>query len=170
MKVLTGDKKTMPPEWNTLFAMADAGLATAQAYQAIQQYVDVPAMIDYMLMIYYTGSRDAPVFLGDQCTPRNFYAIRPREPAGPFVFLPWDVEWALEDPGENRVEHRGGVEPPRPDGPAGGESRLQDAAGGPHPSALPQWRGLDAGGCYPAIHGQGRRDPWGHRGRVRALG
>ena len=103
MKVLTGDKNTTPPEWSTLFAMAGSGLATAQAYQAIQQYVDGPALIDYMLMIYYTGSRDGPVFLGDQSTPRNFYAIRSSQPAGPFIFVPWDVEWTLEDPGQNRV-------------------------------------------------------------------
>jgi len=60
-------------------------------------------MIDYMLMIYYVGSRDAPVFLGDSRTPRNFYAIRTREPAGPFIIIPWDTEWALEYPTDNRV-------------------------------------------------------------------
>jgi len=102
MKVLSGGEKATQA-WNTLFSLADAGLASPQAYQAIQEYVDVPALIDYMLMIYYTGSQDAPVFLGDQYTPRNFYAVRRREPASPFLFLPWDVEWALEYAGENRV-------------------------------------------------------------------
>ena len=53
-------------------------------------------MIDYLLMIYYSGSRDAPVLLGNDQVPRNFYALRSRDPAGPFVFLPWDVEWTLE--------------------------------------------------------------------------
>ena len=67
-----------------------------QAYQAIQQYVDVPALIDYMLMIYYTGSRDAPVLPGqDQRTPRNFYAIRSRNPPGPSSSCPgtWSGPW-----------------------------------------------------------------------------
>ena len=97
--------------WNALFAMADKGLATPQAYQAIQQVVDVPAMIDYMLMVYYTGSRDAPVLLCSDQTPRNFWAIRRREPAGSYVFLPWDVEWSLERTNVNRVPILGTFNP-----------------------------------------------------------
>jgi hypothetical protein len=89
--------------WNELFSMADRDLSIPENYEAIQAHLDIPAMIDYMLMIYYVGSRDAPVFLGDQRTPRNFYAVRLREPAGPFIFVPWDTEWALEYPTENRV-------------------------------------------------------------------
>jgi hypothetical protein len=89
--------------WNELFSMADRDLSIPENYEAIQARLDIPAMIDYMLMIYYVGSRDAPVFLGDQRTPRNFYAVRLREPAGPFIFVPWDTEWALEYPAENRV-------------------------------------------------------------------
>jgi hypothetical protein len=89
--------------WNELFSMADRDLSIRENYEAIQTRADIPAMIDYMLMIYYVGSRDAPVFLGDQRTPRNFYAIRLREPARPFTFVPWDTEWALEYATENRV-------------------------------------------------------------------
>jgi len=89
--------------WNALFSMADRNLSTSENYQAFQDHVDIPTMIDYMLMIYYVGSRDAPVFLGDQRTPRNFYAVRLREPASPFIIVPWDTEWALEQPTENRV-------------------------------------------------------------------
>jgi len=103
MKVLTGDKATTPAEWDALFAMSDSVRSSPKAYQDIQQYVDLPAMIDYMLMIYYTGSRDAPVFLGDQRTPRNFSVVRSNNPAGPFLFVPWDVEWSLESPYENRT-------------------------------------------------------------------
>jgi hypothetical protein len=102
MEVISGGEQARQ-EWNTLFALADDNLASSEAYQAIQDYVDIPNMIDYMLMIYYTGSRDAPVFLGDSYTPRNFYAVRHREPAGPFSFVPWDTEWALEEPTVNRV-------------------------------------------------------------------
>jgi hypothetical protein len=97
--------------WKTLFAKADAGLASPQAYQAIQQYVDLSALIDYMLMIYHTGSRDAPILLGSTTQPRNFYALRCSNPAGPFVFLPWDVEWILEDPSINRVNMVGVLNP-----------------------------------------------------------
>ncbi len=113
MKVLTGDGTT-PAEWNALFALAAGDMTTTEAYQTIQQYVDVNAMIDYMLMVYYTGSRDGPTYLGHDSSPvpRNFCAIRSREPAGPFIFVPWDTEWCLENPSENRVRIVGGAANP----------------------------------------------------------
>ena len=89
--------------WNALFTPSGDDLVASQAYDAFQALIDVPTMIDYMLMVYYTGSRDAPVFLGDSSTPRNFYVIRRRDPASPFVIVPWDVEWCLEEPTVNRV-------------------------------------------------------------------
>ncbi len=115
MKVISGDKRTTPPEWNTLFSMAAGNVATAEAYQAIQQYVDVNAMIDYMLMVYHTGSRDGPTYLGhdNSPVPRNFSVVRSRDPAGPFIFVPWDTEWCLESPSENRVAVIGGVANPQ---------------------------------------------------------
>ncbi len=102
MDIVAGDQSVLEA-WDTLFSLANGNLSSAQAYRDIQAYIDIPTMIDYMLMVYYTGSRDAPVFLGDSYTPRNFYAIRPRDPAGPFVIVPWDTEWALEQPSINRV-------------------------------------------------------------------
>ncbi len=89
--------------WNDLFMLSEMDLTSYNAYLTIQDYIDVPAMIDYMLMIYYVGSRDAPVFLGDSRTPRNFYAARKNESGSPFVIIPWDVEWSLEEPTVNRV-------------------------------------------------------------------
>lgn len=103
MEFVSGDEQQVRQAWDTLFTTAAGNLASSQAYQAIQTQIDVPTMIDYMLMVYYTGSRDAPVFLGDSRTPRNFYVVRPRDPAGPFVLVPWDTEWALEEPTVNRV-------------------------------------------------------------------
>ncbi len=102
MEVIAGGAQATQA-WNTLFTMANGNLAAPPAYEAIQAWVDLPTMIDYMLMVYYTGSRDAPVFLGDSYTPRNFYAVRLRDPASPFIFVPWDTEWALEEPTVNRV-------------------------------------------------------------------
>jgi len=103
MDVVAGDEQLVRQAWDTLFATAEQVRGSAQAYQAIQTQIDVPTMIDYMLMVYYTGSRDAPVFLGDSRTPRNFYVVRRREPPSPFVVIPWDTEWALEEPTVNRV-------------------------------------------------------------------
>jgi len=99
MDIIAGDRS----EWNTLFSMAEQNLSSTATYESIQQYLDIPAMIDYLLMVYYVGSRDAPVLLCNDYLPRNFYALRRREPAGPFVFMPWDVEWILESPDVNRL-------------------------------------------------------------------
>jgi len=93
--------------WNTMFNMAAQNLSGTEAYESIQQYLDIPAMIDYLLMIYYVGSRDAPVLLCNDYNPRNYYVLRRSEPAGPFIFLAWDVEWSLEWPDwwrANRVQ------------------------------------------------------------------
>ncbi len=103
MKVADGNETTAQDAWATLFALSRTGLKDPAAYEAIQDYVDLPNMIDYMLMIYYTGSQDAPVFLGDQQTPRNYYAVRSRATDGPYYFVPWDVEWSLESPQANRL-------------------------------------------------------------------
>jgi hypothetical protein len=103
LDIISGDRNA----WNTLFNLAAQNLGSTAAYESIQQYLDIPAMIDYLLMIYYVGSRDAPVLLCNDNNPRNFYTLRRREPAGPFIFLPWDVEWSLEWPDwwrANRVE------------------------------------------------------------------
>jgi len=99
MDIIAGDRSG----WNTLFSMAEQNLSSTAAYESIQQYLDIPAMIDYLLMVYYVGSRDAPVLLCSDYSPRNFYALRRREPAGPYLFMAWDVEWILESPNVNRL-------------------------------------------------------------------
>ena len=107
MEVVAGDLTA----WNAMLAAAAGDLSSPKAYEAFQKLVDVPAMIDYLLMIYYVGSRDAPVLLCNDQVPRNFYTLRSRNPAGPFVFLPWDVEWTLESPTVNRVRIVGQANP-----------------------------------------------------------
>lgn len=102
MDVVAGGQSGLQA-WNALFTAAAGSLSSTEAYQNVQSYIDLPTMIDYMLMVYYTGSRDAPVFLGDSYTPRNFYMIRERDPGSPFVIIPWDTEWSLEEPSTNRV-------------------------------------------------------------------
>lgn len=102
MQVKSGGEQAIQA-WNDLFMLSEMDLTSYNAYLTIRDYIDVPAMIDYMLMVYYVGSRDAPVFLGDSYTPRNFYAARKNESGSPFVIVPWDVEWSLEQPTVNRV-------------------------------------------------------------------
>jgi fibronectin type 3 domain-containing protein len=66
--------------------------------------LDVDNMIDYMLVIYYTGNRDAPNsdFLSN-LRPNNFYAIRPIDGSFGFRFVPTDSEWIMLDVNQNRV-------------------------------------------------------------------
>ncbi len=58
--------------------------------------VDVENLIDYMLLIFYTGNVDAPVseFLGN-ASPNNFYAIRNRNGKKGFKFIAHDSEHTL---------------------------------------------------------------------------
>lgn len=107
METVAGDQTA----WTTLLALAAGDLSTPKNYEAIQKLVDVPAMIDYLLMVYFVGSRDAPVLLGNDQVPRNFYALRSRTPTGPFLFLPWDVEWTLEQPTVDRTRIVGQANP-----------------------------------------------------------
>ena len=100
IEVLSGDIQA----WDQLFALAEQDLSDPANYAAIQEYVDIPALIDYMLMVYHTGSRDAPVYLCHDLDPRNFYAIRKRQAGAGFVFIPWDVEWSLENETWDRVD------------------------------------------------------------------
>jgi hypothetical protein len=110
LDIVSGDRNA----WNTMLNMAAQNLSSAASYESIQRYLDVPAMIDYLLMVYYVGSRDAPVLLCNDSNPRNYYVLRRKEPSGPFIFLPWDVEWSLEWPDwwrANRVEIVGSANP-----------------------------------------------------------
>ena len=98
VEVVAGDLEA----WDTLFELAGAGLEGQARYEQACAYVDVPALIDYMLMVFYVGSTDGPVGLGDQ-TPRNFWVVRPREAPGGFVFLAWDLEFSLDSLSTNRT-------------------------------------------------------------------
>ena len=74
--------------WNTMMDIAEAGLADPAQYAAIQQYLDVPNLIDYMLVHVYAGTYD-------DWPDRNWTAIRKREPGASFNFLSWDNGMSL---------------------------------------------------------------------------
>jgi hypothetical protein len=78
--------------WTALYNLAKAGLSTDAAYQrllgnnpdgtpnpAYPVYIDLDNLIDYMLLIIYTGNKDAPIsnFLGND-SPNNWYGLRNR--------------------------------------------------------------------------------------------
>ncbi len=81
--------------WNTMVALANAGLAANADYEAIQDYLDVPNFIDYMLVEYYTGHLDWDT--------KNWYSARYRAPGAGYKFFCWDVERSVENVNENRL-------------------------------------------------------------------
>lgn len=81
--------------WDAMFALANSGLANNAQYQAIQQYLDIDAFIDYMNLHLYVGSQDWPN--------NNWTAMRKREPGATFRFFTWDAEYTLHDPTINRT-------------------------------------------------------------------
>ncbi len=73
--------------WNTMMAMANAGLADNADYEAIQEYLDVPQLTDYMLVNFYVGN--------DDWDGHNWYAGRKREPGAGYRFFSWDAELCI---------------------------------------------------------------------------
>jgi hypothetical protein len=103
--------------WTRLWMAATNGFATAAAYQRVQgnnpdgtrnpayeNLLDVPNLIDYMLVILYGGNLDAPIsnFLGNN-SPNNWYGIRSRTGSAGFRFFAHDSEHTLLNVNENRL-------------------------------------------------------------------
>ncbi len=84
--VVDGDKNA----WNTMEGLAKAGLGTLAQYETIQEYLDVPGLIDYMIFNIYGGNADWPG--------HNWYAVRRRAPEAQYKFVSWDAERILESP------------------------------------------------------------------------
>src|SRR5690606_12779470 len=97
--------------WTALYNLAKSGLSSNAAYQRIQGndpdgtpnpaypvLVDIPNLIDYMLVIIYTGNKDAPIsnFLGNS-SPNNWFGVRNRniEARMGFKFISHDAEHSL---------------------------------------------------------------------------
>lgn len=78
-----------PTAWNTMMSIATAGITNDAAYAAIQQYLDVPSFIDYMLINLYAVNTDWPG--------HNWTAARRRVPGAGFEFFSWDAEWTFSD-------------------------------------------------------------------------
>ena len=91
--------------WNTAMNMANAGLSTASAYAAIQQYVDVINLADYMVLNHYGGNWD--------WDHHNWYAGRKREAGAQFRFFCWDSEHVLESVNQNELSQNSNGNPSR---------------------------------------------------------
>jgi len=81
-----GDKNA----WNAMLALANQGLATPASYAAIQSYLDVTTLADYMMLNFYCATVDWPW--------QNWNALRRRESDAQFRMIVWDAEYTLETP------------------------------------------------------------------------
>jgi hypothetical protein len=92
--------------------LANAGFGTNEAYFKVQgrnpdgsvnlsypAYANIDNLIDYMLIIFYTGNFDAPVsaFIGNQ-RPNNFYCMYSHLNRDGFQFFVHDAEHSMMDP------------------------------------------------------------------------
>lgn len=77
--------------YNTLLSLADTDLSTPEGYAAIQQYLDIDALIDWMLIHQYMTNRDGPCCADGN----NQRGIRKREDGAGWRFFVWDMEYSL---------------------------------------------------------------------------
>ncbi len=77
--------------YNEMIALAQGGIRSLEDYEAIQAYLDIDDLIDYMLIHQYTTNRDGP----EEFNSNNMRGVRKREPRAPFRFFVWDMEYSL---------------------------------------------------------------------------
>jgi hypothetical protein len=98
--------------WDRLFALLDLNMSNNTNYQRLQgnnpdgsrnpayeNLLNVPSLIDYMILNFYIGNADWPG--------RNWWVGRDRNDGDGFHFFPWDSETALDIAGVS--EDRTGV-------------------------------------------------------------
>ena len=98
--VIVGDDGGGPPvvvdgsvaDWQAVLNLANAGVTSEAAYQAIAQRVDIDNLIDYMMLHIFAESEDWPH--------HNWYVAHRRAtnglPATKFVCTVWDQELTLD--------------------------------------------------------------------------
>lgn len=79
--------------YNEMLALADRGLADADAYAEMQRYVDLDNLIDIFLIHQYTTNKDGPEIFQSN----NQRAIGSRIGDPRFRFFVWDMEYSLWD-------------------------------------------------------------------------
>ena len=103
--------------WGRLWKQCRKGLESNEAYFRLMgrnpdgsvnpEYeclLDVENLIDYMLVILYSGNYDGPVSAWVyNAWPNNWYGIRNRNTRDGFRFFVWDAEFTFLDPREDRT-------------------------------------------------------------------
>src|SRR5688572_1792089 len=108
--------------WTELYNLLQNGAADTATYQqvfgnnpdgtpnpSLPVYIDLENLIDYMILIFYTGNKDAPIsnFLGNT-SPNNWYGLRNRNLTNRmgFKFFAHDSEHTLL-PGDINIDRTG---------------------------------------------------------------
>ncbi|MFZ5476063.1 MAG: CotH kinase family protein [Myxococcota bacterium] len=73
--------------YDEMMALANAGVATDEAYAALREKLDVVNLIDYLLVTHWVQNSDWPK--------RNWFAARKRDEGERFIFLAWDSDTSL---------------------------------------------------------------------------
>ncbi|MCZ6795764.1 MAG: CotH kinase family protein, partial [Planctomycetota bacterium] len=81
--------------WNQMVGIANSGLASPEVYAEIQQFLDVPNMIDFLLINFYSANVD--------WDHRNWYGGRRRQAGAGFKFFCWDAERTFWNFDQNRA-------------------------------------------------------------------
>jgi hypothetical protein len=100
--ILEGDASA----WNKLMSLANAGVAGQREYGAIQERLDVPELIDFLIANFYGANAD-----WDHAS--NWYAARRRNPPGRYQFFIWDGERTLEGIDASSIAFDDDQSPPR---------------------------------------------------------
>jgi len=81
-------------DYNRMFNIANSGMRSDEQYESIQQYLDVPNLIDYLITNYYVGNTD--------WAHQNWYATRSRvDPDSRWLYHSWDAEHVMEGPNDD---------------------------------------------------------------------
>ena len=83
--------------WDAMWAIANSSsaLASPAAYSSFRQYCDVESLVDYCMIMHYTGNNDWDSV--------NWYAVRQRMPGAGWKFVAWDTEGGLVGLNDNTL-------------------------------------------------------------------
>ncbi len=100
--ILEGDDAA----WKQLMALANAGVAGEREFAAFEKRLDVPGLVDFLILNFYGANAD-----WDHAS--NWYAARRRSPPGRYQFFIWDGERTLESADANSMAFDDDQSPPR---------------------------------------------------------
>jgi len=87
----------------------NGSLDSQSNYNTLRQYLDVQQFIDYVTLGWFCGFGDWQEFWGKN----NFYFVNRNNPAGPGMYIMWDVEscWHTENYKASRANERAWIKP-----------------------------------------------------------